>query len=435
MNSDDKYYKQYLKELVDQFDLGAPKYWSKSEYKQAQQIIKEKTGEQVSESTLWRIFSKRNHQPYISTKNVLARFLGYKNWADYIAKAESRDEHISHHEEKRKLDKGKVVFDKGIQKNRYKWWLVIAIVILLLFVIWMVFRNNNVQPETKVDLFQISSDDTLSFVPITAIFNFKWQADIHDSVRIEFGNYKEEIIPPGVRQYSHKYASPDYYNVKCYMNQRLVDSIKMHMLTKEWFLSVFVPKEDKREKLKIHQEELFVDDGIMHPSTDLVYKMGIDTNRLYFSEFRYVNDFYVQADHMTIETRLKNNVNFPVIRNNDVMIFFRTHHGLNQIHISAPCCHGGNMQVISEQRIGGRHSDNSVFGRDISDWVNIKLSIVDFVANIYFNGYLIKEIPYEKEMGQLKAVYILFRGSGSVDYFRIRNNETNAYVLNDDFNR
>lgn len=97
--------------------------WKNSDYLKLQALIFDSSGINLSALTLKRIFGKVNYDakssPQLSTKNGLAIFIGYKDWADF--KSQNNNTFTSEREE---------ILIPG--KKKYKRWFIILVMFLIL---------------------------------------------------------------------------------------------------------------------------------------------------------------------------------------------------------------------------------------------------------------------------------------------------------------
>ena len=69
------------------------------------------------------------------------------------------------------------------------------------------------------------------------------------------------------------------------------------------------------------------------------------------------------------------------------------------------------------------------------DWTELTLEAKNKRLSVYMNGVLVKQIIYKGiKMGALKQIQIGFKGAGSVDWVKLFNSNTNAQVMQEDFN-
>jgi hypothetical protein len=80
------YLEQILKEIIDRLAWGSVDTWTNSNYKALSDRVYEKNKVLINPRTMRRIFELLNgssYNPHISTKDILAQFLDYKDWDAY----------------------------------------------------------------------------------------------------------------------------------------------------------------------------------------------------------------------------------------------------------------------------------------------------------------------------------------------------------------
>jgi hypothetical protein len=85
-----------------------------------------------------------------------------------------------------------------------------------------------------------------------------------------------------------------------------------------------------------------------------------------------------------------------------------------------------------EKNYFGRDSDLSFLARDLSDWIVMRVEVVDKNLSFYMNNVKTYEGQYEQTAGDIKGLQIRFKGSGMVDYMLMTSVE-NDTVYYDDF--
>jgi hypothetical protein len=69
------------------------------------------------------------------------------------------------------------------------------------------------------------------------------------------------------------------------------------------------------------------------------------------------------------------------------------------------------------------------------DWTELTLEAKNKKLSVYMNGVLVKQIIYKGvPMGVLKKIQVGFKGAGSVDWIKLFNSNTNAQIMQEDFN-
>jgi len=69
------------------------------------------------------------------------------------------------------------------------------------------------------------------------------------------------------------------------------------------------------------------------------------------------------------------------------------------------------------------------------DWTEVTLESKNKRLTVYINGVLVKQIVYRGlKIGALKQIQIGFKGSGSVDWVKLYNSNTNIQIMQEDFN-
>jgi hypothetical protein len=190
---------------------------------------------------------------------------------------------------------------------------------------------------------------------------------------------------------------------------------------------------NNRIEFFLYDTSEYVHNGYLHIQDGILEKFQTGPTNLLFANYRLSEEFDIDADQMTIETRVKNNPKEGGHKENNFILILNTENIFNSIHLINPCCHGYTTQMIAGTTYNGMKNDNSAFGIELYDWKVIKVIIKDRKFGIYADDYLLEEYEYTKKMGLLKSIVITFKGNGFVDYFRIYDNERDSLMYGEEF--
>lgn len=161
----------------------------------------------------------------------------------------------------------------------------------------------------------------------------------------------------------------------------------------------------------------------------------------YWSRISLAQDLCVTGDDMTMEVRLRNSPAEGGISCYDTEIIAHDEFGksIAAVFMSPGCTYYARVIAGNSIKHGGflsshpkSRTDVSFLGRNFSEWATVRIVTKNKEYKLYFNDELIHSMPYDGDVGLLKAFQIVFKGAGSVDYIKLYDGNGDLY-FNEDF--
>ncbi len=421
-DSEKNYIEIIIREIASRLQLGDPVQLQQRDYENLSLQIQEKTGINLSVSTLKRI-SKNQFQniPQKNTLNALAQFIDYKDWYDFKSQHQGSPETTIKKHKVRKPFK----FDKRIA--------IIPIAAIIVFFVIILILNS--QPAQSYSDLQFSSRKNVSSgVPNTVIFNYDISMYDFDSAFIQqsWDARRRAEIKKNEKYSTSVYYYPGYHSAKIMINDQFVKEIPVYITTEGWLSLIQNPDNDL---IPIYVNENCLSNGqlYMPPETVQAHHIDLSENN-HATCFYYVNDnFYGDSDNFSFETRVKNNLEEGALTCQLCEISIFGEYGRHVIQLSDPGCIGSLFQKFGQKYVAGKNNDLSAFGTDLNNWNDIKLIIDNKLVTVFLNGKEIFKTAFENSNGEIKGVYYRFAGSGAIDYARLYDNN-DKLVYAEEFN-
>nr|WP_321357477.1 hypothetical protein [uncultured Draconibacterium sp.] len=409
-----KFVKIIVQQIAERLHVENPAQLQQRDYENLNLLIQEKTGINLSVSTLKRI-SKNQFQriPQKNTLSALAQFLDYKDWYDF--KNNHADTTIASRKSKRLNYK----FHK-----RVLYISATAIVIALFGIILL-----NSQPAQSYSEASFSCRTNVSSgVPNTVIFDYDISMYDFDSAFIQqsWDARRRAKIKKHEKYSTSVYYYPGYHRAKIMINDQLVKEIPVYITTDGWLPLIQNPENNL---IPIYVNENCVQNGQIYLSPETVKAHHIDLSKNNHStSFYFVNDdFSGDSDNFTFETRIKNNIEEGGLACQICEISIFAEYGRHVIQIANPGCIGSIFQKFGSEYVMGTNNDLSAFGTDLNNWNTIKLKINNKFVTIFLNNEKIYTTSYQNSNGAIKGVSYRFAGSGAVDYAQL--SDTNDQLV------
>jgi len=416
---DKKFVKIIVQQIAEKLHIKDPKQLQQRDYENLNLLIQEKTGINLSVSTLKRI-SKNQFQriPQKNTLNALAQFLDYKDWYDF------KDNHADTPVAKRKSRRLNFKFRKRVL------YIPATAIVVALFVVILL---NSKPAQSYSEASFTSRTNVSSGVPNTVIFDYDISMYEFDSAFIQqsWDARRRAEIKRHEKYSTSVYYYPGYHRAKIMINDQLVKEIPVYITTNGWLSLIQNPENDL---VPIYVNENCISNDQIYISPETVETHHIDLSKNNHSTcFYYVNEnFNGDSDNFSFESRIKNNIDEGALACQICEISIFAEYGRHVIQLANPGCIGSIFQKFGTEYVMGTNNDLSAFGTNMDKWNTLKLEISNKLVTISLNEAEIYTTSYEGSNGAIKGISYRFAGSGAVDYTRLYDADDNL-TFSDDF--
>lgn len=229
--------------IVDKLSQGPSDAWRVTQFNYASEEISSITNEYVSAITLKRIFgkidTKQNYLPQISTLNILAKYLGFRDYIEFVKSF--RPDQDQNNELVKKIIQQQIqepITDANFNARRFGYKVAIftvAIIILLACYLFIYLPFNNQTLEKNYEFEIIGNKVDSQWVEVTYVVDFS-KYPLGKLNQIYFNDGKFELLPKLNRAIvKHKYARRE---IEIYKAIVIIDSKNVKSLS-------FVPAESQ----------------------------------------------------------------------------------------------------------------------------------------------------------------------------------------------
>ena len=416
MPTDESLIRQVKKRFEEQTGWGDSEKWSNQDFLQLSDLIREKTGVNISHVTLKRIWGKVKYEslPNTHTLNTLVQYLGYDNWRDFTVKCGSAPPPSAPEPEPEPVSEPAVPRPRRWKKVV---WMVAPLVVILLVLLFL----KGQQPPPQARDYSFSSKKTVtSGLPNSVIFDYDASRSPDDSVVIQqsWDTARRVKVPRSGRQYTSVYYYPDYYHATLRVHGQVVKQHSLLIRTDGWLPLVeqdpvpvyFKPQESiGGGKMTLSVDQIKAKNILLQPAPPTVM----------FANVRDFGDVY--SDHFVFETRLKNDYAEGSAVCQLTRVYLLCEGTAIWVPLVAPGCVSTVDLYFTYFYTSGKREDLSSLGVNFNDYVKLRIESDSGKARILVNDKLAYTVPRHILHSKIIGILYRFQGTGTVDYVSLGN--------------
>lgn len=396
------------KQVEKKFNRGRFNTWRNKDFEDLCFEINKETKVLISTATLKRIFGKnKTHESYTPQEATLEALEKYS----------------------------------GISENtplsRRKWkssntlWLYGISIFIITLTILIFFKSRNEQQRTESATLKLLKIEGVG--PATAYFEYQLPK-LSDSIFIDYGILDlEDHVNPNINHISQIYRYPGLFETKIKTRKRIIsDTVPVFIPTNGWQALASYYEQPYTERYYPVPFEQTVKEGIFHPNKKFLASIGMDTTQIIVLRIDNFQKTETNGDSFHLQSRLKN-INFwPAIRCYSAFIRIIGENGDILIKITNKGCSRWGEYRLSEVSRNGQFTDLSGFSVDMKNWNNIDIVNKSKQVEVLIDESSVFEGFYEKSIGNIVGVSIIFHGSGYVDFINLLD-DNNQMIFGKDF--
>ncbi|MEX0980578.1 MAG: hypothetical protein WD577_07845 [Bacteroidales bacterium] len=419
-----------LNKIEEQLDWKPSEEWKDYDFKFLQKEIYSSTGVSISTHTLKRLFGKISYSseyaPQHATKDALAVYIGFTSWEDFVKQCSNENNEKSlkniHSEPKALTEK------KTRRKGIYFTYIILVLLVIASAVTLIKFSFQN-----SAATFNVINRE--GYIPHTVTFELDISSVRSKQVFVDFdfmhpvdGEYL--LVDPEQKLINHTYQVPNIYYPKLLVENKVVATDIVVVKSNGWVVFYNPPGEPEYWMNNMFQYPEY-DDYMTFTRQD-IGRHKLDTLDTYYTDHRNVKNFGLSGDNFKFEMKFKNGLQNGGIScfNSRLSIICEQQQIL--IAMVEPNCYQYCGLKYGGNDYEGRYSDLSFLARDMSDWIVMRVEVVDKNFSIYMENEKTYEGSYKPAAGDIKGLQIRFKGSGMVDYM-LMTSVDNDTVYYDDF--
>ncbi|MEM9835589.1 MAG: hypothetical protein AAF828_03755 [Bacteroidota bacterium] len=419
MPAENEVLQRCLAEIERQVGWGKSATWTHQDFEELSEKMLEKTGVQLSSTTLKRVWGRVQYhsQPSVATLNALAIFLGYANWRAYrLASTPATPS---------------ATVEQATTTSSAGWRLVtIGIVALLLIVFGLAVAIRPAPPITPPnEAFSFDFRRTAAGLPNSVVFEYDASMALADEVFIQqsWDDTRRKRVAKDGRTHTSIYYEPGYFEAKLIVGDQIVQEKPLYIPSEEWVCTVnqqpvpvYFPPEviGRKHLLTLTENDLTQRNIQLQPQLPVVRFSKVPTlPRTLFS-----HDF-------SFSTRLRHDYQVGSAACQYANIIILLNGNAINIPLSTPGCIANLDLYYPGKTVAGSSQDLSGFGlfKGTGEWIELNCTVSDgqitftSAGQEIYRGSFTADKPY-----QLIGLRFQFMGLGSVDQFQFIDGDGNV---------
>lgn len=412
MLDEDAYIALCKEKIEKKFAFGNGNGYTQRDLESLILIIEEKTGINLSLSTLKRLWKGEFKQrPQIATLNGLASVLDYKDWQDFKLKNQPIE-----------------MAQQNLNANGPRWlWVIIGFVTILGIIAFLLFPG---RIKVSGPIHFTAEKTVTKGIPNTVIFKYDLsnvEAN-HFYFQQSWDTEHRIAIDPNENTFTSIYYEPGYHRAKLFANDSLIAMQPVHILSDGWESNIYYNGDDN-EPINFKNED-FIQDGKLHLNPELLSKRNVNLSQSFYTRVSISQDFKISSNNFSLLSRLK----LDGISENLcpwMQMTVVTEKNIFWIRLQNKGCESYANYKIGEVYRSGENNDLSALGVNINNWQDVALSVENRNASLSINGKIVFRESFKDDFGVIKGLFYLFEGTGSIDYVRLDNKSGNIVLEND----
>ena len=392
-------------EIENRLNWGSPSDWQNQEFEELSQIILNKTGVNLSHTTLKRVWGKVKYenQPSISTLDALAKYLDYNNWSSY-----KRAQETSRSSKK---------FRFSIPKSN-RAVSILALAILLSFSSWFIVSNNLSDPSELAANLNFEASYASLGLPNTVIFTFDATQIEADQLVIQQSWDKRRRIEVDKDQSTATsvYYYPGYFRSKFVADEVVLKESDVYIQTEGWLATI----NSEPYPIYLNERDLIKSKKLALSPSGLSQLSKTEKPVGYHY---YAQEKSISGDDFDFETRIRYSKENPISACKYTKVVLHFSKGVFLIPIVIPGCVGEIGLIAMDNYLSGKENDLTALGLSLSEWQQINISSHNKELSVKLGDQTLTA-HYQMDPGHLVGVSYQFDGAGEVDYLTMANAKT-----------
>lgn len=399
--------KSILNEIVicceTRFNRGPAVNWKHSDFSDLSREILRDTEVNLSPNTLKRIFGKisveDDYLPQQATIEALTKYGRYS--PPEITVQPGRIPEVEE----------RVIINNSGQVKPYKWIFITSAIVVTaigaMLALKVLRSGSNLSGG-------ISLTNIEGVLPATALFKLQLP-DTDDSLFVNFGDKTALArVNQGQTKIAHNYLFPGVFNAILQTRKNAIDTTTVSIRSDKWIGLGFRIETELPERYYEFPALKTGKDSIFQISNSQLYRMGLDTNGLFYTRLCNFTPTKYASEDFIFEATFKNSVHETGVYCKGTQFQISGINSFIRFKIASPGCSYRVINVVSEQIFEGSKDNLSQFVLNLEKWNTVKLINRNKHLSLFVNDKLLFTGNYKKSIGKIQGLFLEFEGNGFV---------------------
>jgi len=392
--------------------------WSNEDFEELSEKIYTATSVRLSVSTLKRIWGKVRYDssPTPATLNALARYAGYENWRDFVARTEETPVALATTISAPLAtapDASTPAMLPRLARRRIRMGLVIVLCAVIIGLLSLFGSRLKQHPADAVANLSFDAKQVSDDLPNSVVFRYDANSLRPGKLMIQqsWDTTRREEVAPDSREHTSLYYYPGYFTARLIADGQTIKKTDVFIRTKGW--KGIIEKEPAPIYLK--DDEIKDRDGLHMSATGLQEKTGSGIFNGVWVQFNDVRDFGdMPADDFTFSTTLRNTATVEQCLCRGVKIFVLGTYSAIILPLADKGCISTINLLTGDALILGKDHDLSAFGCDFRQPQQLECSVKDHRLKVRLNRTQIFDTAQPQSIGKIIGIRVAFEGPGEI---------------------
>lgn len=382
--------------------------WRVSDYNSLSSQLGKQTKVYLSVNTLKRIFGRLKtsdrYFPQKATRDALAQFIGYRDWQEFelVYLNSIKVERINTTGD----GTAEVKADK-IKNGKQQLSVIAFCVVLFIVIAAIVFFRNDTGKNTNVKLV---CENPFGRVPHTAVFQLKSDQpfDENEEFQVDFMDEAVPSIITGKKKVTKFFRNPGVVYVSLLRNHIPIDTTTVYMQTRGWVAN---SGNDTSRAFPIAGLRP-LDPQNIYASLQQLDSAGLDTNKPFLVGYSNIKSSNISGDNFSFACKVFAEPSRPGTQcvETTIIILGEKHRHLLKLYRQS--CVAFSEYKFSEVRVVGSEQFLGALAFDPEHGGDIGIKVENKHASVILNGKKVLSTKYERSIGKVMGIKIIFNGIG-----------------------
>lgn len=397
--------------LIEKMGDKAIEDWRVSDYNSLSSQLGKQTKVYLSVNTLKRLFGQlktpQRYFPQKATRDALAQFIGYRDWQEFelvhsttqpvTAKPEFKINTIEEIQPSVQI--------KSKPKRAYLYIGICAFLVIILTSGILIWKNTKEPTDTK-----LICENPSGNVPHTAVFKLKLGASAGDNEEFKIDFMDEALQSPisGKKEVAKFFRNPGVVYATLLYHDKPIDTVAVYMRTKGWVAN---SGNDTSRAYPIAGLKP-LDPKNIYVSKEQLDSAGLTTNKPFLVGFSNIKPSNISGDNFSFSCRVFSEQSRPGTQCVETTFIILGAKHRHLITLNRSSCVAFSQYKFSEKRVVGSDQFLGALAFDPLNGGDVEIRVENKKASIILNGKKVLSTSYERSIGKVMGIKILFSGIG-----------------------